>query len=64
MKKRVLFRCVHNSARSQMAEVRAAAADRYDIENAGLEAGSVRLEALAVMRPCSNPRVREGAGRR
>jgi arsenate reductase len=38
---RVLFICVHNSARSQMAEsfLRAFAGDRSEVESAGLEPG-------------------------
>ena len=51
MKQRVLFLCVHNSARSQMAEgfLRSMAGDRYDVASAGLSAGSVRPEAMAAM---------------
>jgi len=51
-KQRVLFLCIHNSARSQMAEglLRAAAAERFEAFSAGLEAGSVRPEAIAAMR--------------
>lgn len=49
---RVLFLCIHNSARSQMAEglLRHVARDRYDVESAGFEAGSLRPEAVAVMK--------------
>lgn len=52
MKKRVLFLCIHNSARSQMAEglLRAAGGDRYEVASAGLDAGSLRPEAVSVMR--------------
>jgi arsenate reductase len=48
---RVLFLCVHNSARSQMAEgmLRAWGGDRYDALSAGNEATRVRPEAIAVM---------------
>jgi arsenate reductase len=42
-KKRVLFVCIHNSARSQMAEelLRKLAGDRFDVESAGLEPGKL-----------------------
>jgi arsenate reductase len=48
---RVLFLCVHNSARSQMAEglLRSMAGDGVVVQSAGLEAGRVRPEAIAVM---------------
>ena len=41
-KKRVLFVCVHNSARSQMAAayLRALGGDRFESESAGLEPAS------------------------
>ncbi len=49
---RVLFLCVRNSARSQMAEgfLRRLAGDRFDVCSAGLAAGALRPEAVAVMR--------------
>src|SRR5215831_14431495 len=52
MKKRVLILCTGNSARSQMAEglLRHDAGDRFDVESAGTKPGSVRPEAIAVMR--------------
>lgn len=45
---RVLFVCIHNSARSQMAEVllNAVAGDKYEAESAGIEPGT--LNPLAV----------------
>ena len=50
-KRRVLFVCIHNSARSQMAEgmLRAWASDRFDVSSGGTEATAVRPEAVAVM---------------
>jgi arsenate reductase (thioredoxin) len=47
-RKRVLFVCVHNSARSQMAAayLRALGGDRFEVESAGLEPG--KLNPLAV----------------
>jgi arsenate reductase len=51
-KKRVLILCTGNSARSQMAEglLRHDAGERFDVESAGTKPGSVRSEAIAVMR--------------
>ena len=50
-KRRVLFVCVHNSARSQMAEgmLRAWAGDRFEVASGGTEASHVRPEAITVM---------------
>jgi arsenate reductase len=50
-KRRVLFVCLHNSARSQMAEgmLRAWAGDRYEVASGGTEPRGVRAEAIAVM---------------
>ena len=47
----MLFLCVHNSARSQMAEglLRSMAGDAVEARSAGLEAGGLRPEAVAVM---------------
>ena len=47
-KKKVLFICVHNSARSQMAEafLKKMAGDRFEVESAGLE--PCKLNPLAV----------------
>ncbi|MGZ8796304.1 MAG: arsenate reductase ArsC [Thermoanaerobaculia bacterium] len=52
MKKRVLFLCTHNSARSQMAEglLRKMAGDRYDVFSAGTEATRVHPLAIEAMR--------------
>jgi arsenate reductase len=51
-KKRVLFLCIHNSARSQMAAtfLKQLAGDRYDVESAGLEPGKLNPLAVAAMR--------------
>ena len=48
MKRRVLFLCTHNSARSQMAEgfLRALAGDRVEVESAGTE--ETRVNPLAI----------------
>ena len=51
MKKKVLFVCIHNSARSQMAEelLRQLAGDRFEVESAGIEPGKLNpvvVEAL------------------
>lgn len=52
MKKRILFLCTHNSARSQMAEgyLRARHGDRYEAHSAGTKPASVHPAAVAVMR--------------
>ena len=50
-KKKVLFVCVHNSARSQMAEalLKHLAGDRFEVESAGLEPGKLNPVAVEVM---------------
>ncbi len=50
-KKKVLFLCIHNSARSQMAEgiLRAKFGDKYEAYSAGVEATSVDPHAVKVM---------------
>ena len=51
MKKKVLFICTHNSARSQMAEgfLRAMYGDYYDVYSAGIEPSKVNPYAIKVM---------------
>jgi len=51
-KKSVLFICVHNSARSQMAEafLKKYAGDRFDVESAGLEPGELNPIVVEVMK--------------
>lgn len=50
-KKRVLFICTHNAARSQMAEglLRALHGNRYEVFSAGTEPGRVSPYAIKVM---------------
>jgi arsenate reductase (thioredoxin) len=50
-KKKVLFLCFHNSARSQIAEglLRALYGDRYEVYSAGVEASKVDPRAVKVM---------------
>ena len=52
MKKRVLFLCTHNSARSQMAEglLRKVAGDQFEVFSAGTEATRVHPLAIEAMR--------------
>ena len=52
MKKRVLILCTGNSARSQMAEglLQHAAGERFEVQSAGTRPGSVRSEAIDVMK--------------
>ncbi len=51
-KKRVLFVCIHNSARSQMAEelLRKLGGERFDVESAGLEPGKLNPLAVEILR--------------
>ncbi|MBP6942046.1 MAG: arsenate reductase ArsC [Syntrophorhabdaceae bacterium] len=51
-KKRVLFVCVHNSARSQMAEafLNSLAGDRFEAHSAGLEPGTLNPLAVEAMK--------------
>ena len=48
---KVLFLCIHNSARSQMAEayLKKLGGDQFQTESAGLEAGKLNLIAVEVM---------------
>lgn len=49
---KVLFLCVHNSARSQMAEayLKLFGGDRFEVESAGLETGKLNPLAIEVMK--------------
>ncbi|MFL5624594.1 MAG: arsenate reductase ArsC, partial [Ktedonobacteraceae bacterium] len=51
MKKRILFICTHNSARSQMAEglLRGLGGDQFEAFSAGTEATHVRPLAIKAM---------------
>jgi protein-tyrosine-phosphatase len=51
MKKRVLFICVHNSARSQMAEawLDNLCGEYFEAQSAGLEPGTLNPVAVRVM---------------
>lgn len=51
-KKKVLFICVHNSARSQMAEafLKQITGDRFEVESAGLEPGRLNPVVVEVMK--------------
>ena len=52
MKKKILFICTHNSARSQMAEgyMNAKYGDRYEVFSGGTEPCRVHPAAIAVMK--------------
>lgn len=52
MKKRVLFVCIHNSARSQMAEafLKQACGDEFEVHSAGLEPGKLNPIVVEAMR--------------
>jgi len=51
-KKKVLFICVHNSARSQMAEafLKQMAPDEFEVESAGLQPGKLNPVVVEVMK--------------
>ena len=51
-RQRVLFVCVHNSARSQMAEafLKKYGGDRFEVESAGLEPGKLNPIVVEVMK--------------
>jgi arsenate reductase (thioredoxin) len=50
-KKRVLFVCIHNSARSQMGEayLKQLGGEKYEVESAGITPGSLNPFAVRVM---------------
>ena len=52
MKKKVLFICIHNSARSQMAEelLRKMAGDKFEVESAGIEPGTINPYVARVLK--------------
>ena len=52
LKKRVLFLCIHNSARSQMAAayLKLLAGERFEVESAGIEPGKLNPLAVSAMR--------------
>jgi len=52
MKEKVLFVCVHNSARSQMAEafLNRACGEKFEAQSAGLEPGTLNPLVIEVMR--------------
>lgn len=51
-KRKVLFVCIHNSARSQMAEelLRKMAGDRFEVESAGLEPGKLNTIVVQALK--------------
>ncbi|MFA6217812.1 MAG: arsenate reductase ArsC [Candidatus Omnitrophota bacterium] len=51
-KKKVLFVCAHNSARSQIAEafLKQKAGDRFEVESAGFEPGQLNPVVVEVMK--------------
>ncbi len=51
-KRKALFICVHNSARSQMAEafLKQMAGDKFDVESAGLEPGKLNPIVVEAMK--------------
>lgn len=59
MKRRILFLCTHNSARSQMAEgrLRHLASDRFDVHSAGTE--QERLASFRAVRDAIRGRLED-----
>lgn len=55
-KTKVLFICVHNSARSQLAEelLRKYGGDRFSVESAGLTPGSINPDVIEVLKTDEN----------
>ena len=51
-KQKVMFVCIHNSARSQMAEelLRKLAGDRFEVESAGIEPGKLNPVVVEVLK--------------
>mgnify|MGYP001571461253 CR=1 FL=1 len=51
-KEKVLFVCIHNSARSQMAEeiLRKLAGDKFEVESAGIEPGKLNPVVVAALK--------------
>lgn len=51
-KKKVLFVCIHNSARSQMAEelLRKLGGDKFEVESAGIEPGKLNPVVVEVLK--------------
>ncbi len=51
-RQKVLFVCIHNSARSQMAEemLRQLGGDRFDVESAGIEPGKLNPVVVEVLK--------------
>jgi arsenate reductase (thioredoxin) len=56
-KQRVMFICIHNSGRSQMAEafLRHLASDRFEVHSAGLEAGTLNPLVVKAMEEIGIP---------
>ncbi|HEY1582864.1 MAG TPA: hypothetical protein VGF73_07190, partial [Chthoniobacterales bacterium] len=52
MKDRILFVCIHNSARSQMAEawLNEICGEKFEAESAGLEPGALNPLVVAAMK--------------
>ena len=65
-KKKVLFVCIHNSARSQMAEawMNHLCGDRFEAESAGLDPGVLNPLAVAVMKEDGDRHLRKGDTKR